>query len=61
MKPTKPETGFGYIEAGEDLHGAYKQVLLENQDLETAEAYLAKRKLLLEFRVVCFSGGCVSK
>jgi len=43
VKPTKPETGFGYIEAGEDLHGAYKtSAFKEKPDLETAEAYLAK-------------------
>ena len=43
IAPTKPETGFGYIEAGEDLQGAYKtKAFKEKPDLATAEAYLKK-------------------
>ncbi len=42
VQPTKPETGFGYIEAGDDLGGAYKTVSFkEKPDQATAEKYLA--------------------
>ena len=42
IKPTKPETGFGYIEAGEENAGAYKtKDFKEKPDLETAKQYLA--------------------
>jgi mannose-1-phosphate guanylyltransferase/mannose-6-phosphate isomerase len=41
IKPTKPETGYGYIKAGENL-GKYTKVerFVEKPSLETAEKYL---------------------
>jgi len=41
IKPTKPETGYGYIKAGENL-GKYTKVerFIEKPSLETAEKYL---------------------
>jgi mannose-1-phosphate guanylyltransferase/mannose-6-phosphate isomerase len=43
VQPTGPETGYGYIEAGDVLHGDISKVLrfAEKPDLATAEAYLA--------------------
>jgi mannose-1-phosphate guanylyltransferase / mannose-6-phosphate isomerase len=42
IQPQTPETGFGYIEAGEALDGAYRmQAFKEKPDLETAKRYLA--------------------
>lgn len=41
IQPNKAETGFGYIEVGEDLNGAYKtKGFKEKPDLSTAEQYL---------------------
>jgi len=43
VQPTKPETGFGYIEAGEDIDGAYRtKAFKEKPDLVTAQEYLVK-------------------
>ena len=60
VKPTKPETGFGYIETGKDLGGAYETVSFkEKPDLDTAEKYLTSGKYywnsgLFSFRIDCF-------
>lgn len=43
VKPTRPETGFGYIETGEALDGAFLTASFkEKPDLETAKHYLAQ-------------------
>ena len=43
VQPTKPETGFGYIETGEDLGGAFRtNSFKEKPDEATAAEYLAK-------------------
>jgi len=41
IRPTKPETGYGYIEAGESIGQAYKVIRFhEKPDIETAQKYL---------------------
>lgn len=43
VQPTKPETGFGYIETGDDLGGAFRtNSFKEKPDEATAAEYLAK-------------------
>ena len=43
VQPTKPETGFGYIEAGNNLGSAYQtRSFKEKPDHATAEKYLAQ-------------------
>ena len=42
VKPDAPETGYGYIQAGESINGAFEVVSFrEKPDRETAEKYLA--------------------
>jgi mannose-1-phosphate guanylyltransferase/mannose-6-phosphate isomerase len=41
VKPLRPETGFGYIEVGEDIGGAYRTASFhEKPDKQTAVSYL---------------------
>lgn len=45
ITPTKPETGYGYIQKGEKLDGFFKvQEFKEKPDQETAEKYLSSGK-----------------
>lgn len=46
--PTRPETGYGYIEVGSDLGGGAKEVarFVEKPDRARAEAFLAGKKHL---------------
>jgi len=56
--PTAPETGFGYIEAGErlDERGAARvQRFVEKPDLETARGYLQSGNFLWNSGMFCFS------
>jgi len=47
IKPTRPETGYGYIEVGEDKGGVTKVASFrEKPDLATAEKYLASGNYL---------------
>ncbi|UVE17950.1 mannose-1-phosphate guanylyltransferase/mannose-6-phosphate isomerase [Pseudomonas sp. LS44] len=58
IRPTAPETGFGYIEAGETLgsQGAAKvERFVEKPDLPTAERYLASGKFLWNSGMFCFT------
>ena len=42
VKPSSPETGYGYIQAGESINGAFAvNSFREKPDLETAEKYVA--------------------
>lgn len=43
IPPTRPDTGYGYIEVGDELAGAVSQVkrFVEKPDLDTAQRYLA--------------------
>jgi len=41
IKPTRPETGFGYIQIGETMNGFHKaKRFVEKPDLEIAQKYL---------------------
>lgn len=60
VPPTSPETGFGYIEAGESLgeQGACKVAsFVEKPDLSTAQAYLQSGRYLWNSGMFCFSVG----
>ena len=56
MKPTRPETGYGYIEAdltipstsNKEVYRVYS--FKEKPDLETAERYIKKNNFFLECR-----------
>ncbi|MDR7127765.1 mannose-1-phosphate guanylyltransferase [Algoriphagus sp. 4150] len=53
LKPTKPETGFGYIEAnGEEVKG-----FREKPNLETAEAFLKSGNFFWNSGMFCFKSG----
>lgn len=60
IHPTKPETGFGYIETGEDLGGAFRTASFkEKPDEETAQKYLEKGNYywnsgMFAFRIDCY-------
>jgi mannose-1-phosphate guanylyltransferase/mannose-6-phosphate isomerase len=57
VEPTAPETGYGYIEAGELLTGPVRKVgrFVEKPDLATAERYLAEGKHLWNAGIFLFS------
>lgn len=57
VKPTTPETGYGYIETGERLDGAVLSVsrFEEKPDLATAERYLAGGRHLWNAGIFLFS------
>ena len=51
IKPTRPETGYGYIEAGERARGVYRVMrFTEKPNLEKAARVRRSRQLLLEQR-----------
>src|SRR5690606_15185205 len=50
IKPTHPETGFGYIEANGDEVMSFR----EKPDLKTAESYLASGKHFWNSGMFCF-------
>ena len=53
IKPSRPETGYGYIQAAELINGTeiYKVgAFKEKPDVETAKEYSCPRQLLLECR-----------
>jgi mannose-1-phosphate guanylyltransferase len=53
LKPSRPETGFGYIEAeGEDVKG-----FREKPNLETAEAFLKNGNFYWNSGMFCFQAG----
>jgi mannose-1-phosphate guanylyltransferase/mannose-6-phosphate isomerase len=56
--PSGPETGFGYIEAGEQLNGGMKvNAFVEKPDAKTAETYLAAGNYFWNSGMFCFSAG----
>jgi mannose-1-phosphate guanylyltransferase/mannose-6-phosphate isomerase len=56
--PSGPETGFGYIEAGEQLNGGMKvKAFVEKPDAKTAETYLAAGNYFWNSGMFCFSAG----
>ncbi len=55
ITPTVPETGFGYIECGEDLGGGKKvSRFVEKPSLEKAEQYLSAGNYLWNSGMFCF-------
>lgn len=60
VKPTSPKTGFGYIEAGEELDGAYiTNSFKEKPDFATAQKYMESGNYywnsgLFAFRIDCY-------
>lgn len=59
--PTRPETGYGYIERGDALVEAGFRVarFVEKPDRETAETYLASGRFLWNSGMFCFRAGAV--
>jgi mannose-1-phosphate guanylyltransferase/mannose-6-phosphate isomerase len=57
IKPTAPETGFGYIEAGEPLEGQVRAVarFVEKPDIATARSYLEGGRHLWNAGLFLFS------
>ncbi|MFN3884540.1 MAG: mannose-1-phosphate guanylyltransferase/mannose-6-phosphate isomerase [Rhodocyclaceae bacterium] len=60
IRPTSPETGFGYIEAGEPLESGFKVArFVEKPSLEKAQAYLAAGNFTWNAGMFCFSAGAM--
>lgn len=59
IKPTQPETGYGYIEAGGD--GVVRDVrrFVEKPDIETAKAYLAAGNFFWNSGMFLFDAGAM--
>ncbi|MDR2456574.1 MAG: mannose-1-phosphate guanylyltransferase/mannose-6-phosphate isomerase [Deltaproteobacteria bacterium] len=55
LKPTRPETGFGYIEA----EGSRVLSFVEKPDLETAKRYLASGSFYWNAGLCCFKTGAL--
>ena len=63
VKPTKPETGYGYIQAGSEkvLNGFKVESFKEKPDLKTAEEYLATGKYYWNAGMFMFSIGTMQE
>ncbi len=60
VNPTKPETGYGYIEAGEPVDEAYKvKAFHEKPDLKTAQKYLMAGNYYWNSGMFAFSIGTI--
>ncbi len=60
IKPDKPETGYGYIQAGEVLGTGYKVASFrEKPDKDTAEQYLAAGNYYWNSGMFAFTTGCI--
>lgn len=62
IRPTGPETGFGYIECGDllDVESCCRvRRFVEKPDLETARAYVASGQFLWNSGMFCFSAGAL--
>lgn len=60
VRPTAPETGFGYIEVGavlDDSGGCQVQRFVEKPDRATAQEYLDSGRFLWNSGMFCFSAG----
>lgn len=60
VRPTAPETGFGYIEAGtalDELGGCQVQRFVEKPDSVTAQEYLDSGRFLWNSGMFCFTAG----
>lgn len=64
IRPTAPETGFGYIESGtslDDLGGCKVARFVEKPDLATAQDYLRSGNFLWNSGMFCFTVGSILK
>lgn len=60
IKPRSPETGYGYIEAGEEQAGSFKVCSFkEKPNLELAERYLAAGNYYWNSGMFAFTLGCI--
>lgn len=60
IHPTRPETGFGYIEKGERLGSGYRVArFVEKPDEATARDYLASGDFLWNAGMFCFKAGVI--
>ncbi|WP_459616162.1 mannose-1-phosphate guanylyltransferase/mannose-6-phosphate isomerase [Bordetella sp. 2513F-2] len=59
--PSAPETGFGYIETGEDLTDGGKRVarFVEKPSLDKAREYVASGRFLWNSGMFCFKAGVI--
>ena len=58
ITPTGPETGFGYIEAGQELaHGMRVNAFVEKPNAQTAQTYLDSGNYFWNSGMFCFSAG----
>ena len=58
IMPTGPETGFGYIEAGQKLeHGMKVNAFVEKPNTKTAQSYLDSGNYFWNSGMFCFSAG----
>lgn len=58
INPTKPETGFGYIETGEDIGAAFiTKSFKEKPDIHTAREYLASGRFFWNSGMFAFTIG----
>ncbi len=57
IRPTRPETGYGYIQAGEALSGNVRVALrfVEKPDRPTAERYVADGNYVWNAGIFCFT------
>lgn len=59
IKPNKPETGFGYIETGKAIDGAFvTSAFKEKPDLEKAKEYINKGNFYWNSGMYAFNIGC---
>ena len=63
IRPTYPETGYGYICCGDNLQGATCRVeqFVEKPDLKKAEAYLKDERYLWNSGMFVFQAGALKK
>jgi mannose-1-phosphate guanylyltransferase/mannose-6-phosphate isomerase len=61
IAPTRPETGFGYVEAGEALSASASKVarFVEKPDLARAQEYVAQKRFSWNSGMFCFTAGAV--
>jgi len=60
IKPDKPETGYGYIQAGQPSgHGYVVESFREKPDHQTAEQYLAHGNYYWNSGMFAFTAGCI--
>lgn len=62
VRPTGPETGYGYLEAAEAGYGPQAlKSFVEKPDRETAEQYLAEGRYYWNSGMFCFTAGVIAE